>query len=62
MDKLASHYLTHITELNRRVAGLVSRENLSGLVIHSGQPHRQFLDDMDYPFKVNHTLKLGYLS
>ena len=53
MDKLASHYLAHITELNRRVADVVSRESLSGLVIHSGQPHRQFLDDMDYPFKVN---------
>ncbi|AQS35282.1 Xaa-Pro dipeptidase [Shewanella psychrophila] len=53
MDQLASHYLAHITELNRRVADIVTRENLSGLVIHSGQPHRQFLDDMDYPFKVN---------
>lgn len=53
MDQLANHYLAHITELNRRVADIVSRENLSGLVIHSGQPHRQFLDDMDYPFKVN---------
>lgn len=53
MEQLAHLYHDHISELNRRVADITSRENLSGLVIHSGQPHRQFLDDMDYPFKVN---------
>ncbi|MGZ9896719.1 Xaa-Pro dipeptidase [Shewanella gaetbuli] len=53
MDQLASFYHAHITELNRRVAEITQRENLAGLVIHSGQPHRQFLDDMNYPFKVN---------
>jgi Xaa-Pro dipeptidase len=53
MDQLANHFKSHIEELNQRVAEIVLRENLSGLVIHSGQPHRQFLDDMDYPFKVN---------
>ncbi len=53
MDQLANHFKSHIAELNHRVAEIISRENLSGLVIHSGQPHRQFLDDMDYPFKVN---------
>ncbi len=53
MDQLANHFHAHVTELNQRVAEIIARENLSGLVIHSGQPHRQFLDDMDYPFKVN---------
>ena len=53
MDQLANHYHAHIAELNRRVAEILTRENLDGLVIHSGQPHRQFLDDMNYPFKVN---------
>jgi len=53
MDQLANHFPAHVAELNHRVAEIVARENLSGLVIHSGQPHRQFLDDMDYPFKVN---------
>ncbi|RTR36923.1 Xaa-Pro dipeptidase [Shewanella canadensis] len=53
MDQLTNHFHAHVAELNRRVAEIVARENLSGLVIHSGQPHRQFLDDMDYPFKVN---------
>jgi len=53
MDPLANDFHAHVTELNNRVAEIVAREKLSGLVIHSGQPHRQFLDDMDYPFKVN---------
>ncbi|MGL5486716.1 MAG: hypothetical protein ACRDC6_10560, partial [Shewanella sp.] len=39
MEHLAHHYHAHIAELNRRVAEIVSREVLSGLVIHSGQPH-----------------------
>jgi Xaa-Pro dipeptidase len=57
MENLAPLYPNHIFELNRRVAEIIAREQLSGLVIHSGQPHRQFLDDMDYPFKVNPQFK-----
>lgn len=53
MENLATLYPAHIIELNRRVAEITAREQLAGLVIHSGQPHRQFLDDLDYPFKVN---------
>lgn len=53
MDQLAHHYRAHIAELNRRVAEILSREALSGLVIHSGQPQRMFLDDINYPFKAN---------
>ncbi|MCH1931758.1 Xaa-Pro dipeptidase [Shewanella sp. A25] len=53
MELLAQHYHAHIAELNRRVADILSREALAGLVIHSGQPHRMFLDDIDYPFKAN---------
>ena len=57
MDQLDHLYHGHIAELNRRVAQICQRENISGLVIHSGQPHRQFLDDMNYPFKVNPQFK-----
>lgn len=57
MDQLANFYHAHIAELNRRVAEIVSREQLAGLVIHSGQAHRQFLDDLSYPFKVNPQFK-----
>lgn len=60
MDLLAQHYPEHIKVLNQRVAEIVSREEIAGLVIHSGRPQRQFLDDMDYPFKVNPQFK-GWL-
>lgn len=53
MEKLNTLFLQHINELNARAKTILTRENIDTLVIHSGQPHRQFLDDMDYPFKVN---------
>ncbi len=46
-------YAAHLVELQRRTKAVLTRENLDALVIHSGQAKRQFLDDMDYPFKVN---------
>lgn len=53
MDRLAPLYASHIAELSQRSDTIIRRQNLQGLVIHSGQAHRIFLDDMDYPFKVN---------
>ena len=53
MTGIGTDYSLHITELNQRVKTICEREKLAGLVIHSGKTHRQFLDDMDYPFKVN---------
>ncbi|QDF65499.1 Xaa-Pro dipeptidase [Shewanella sp. SNU WT4] len=49
----SEHYQNHIKALNHRAQDILAKEGLQGLVIHSGQPRRQFLDDMDYPFKVN---------
>ncbi|KKO45976.1 proline dipeptidase [Arsukibacterium ikkense] len=46
-------YQAHIAELQQRTRQVLARENLDGLVIHSGQAKRKFLDDMDYPFKAN---------
>lgn len=46
-------YKEHIAELQLRTRNVLARENLDGLVIHSGQAKRKFLDDMDYPFKAN---------
>jgi Xaa-Pro dipeptidase len=46
-------YQTHIEQLQQRTRQVLARENLDGLVIHSGQAKRKFLDDMDYPFKAN---------
>ncbi|WP_076541742.1 Xaa-Pro dipeptidase [Shewanella sp. UCD-KL21] len=57
MDQLAHFYHAHIAELNRRVAEITQGQQLAGLVIHSGQAHRQFLDDLHYPFKVNPQFK-----
>lgn len=53
MDKLAALYGEHITTIQTRTRTILTLEGLDGLVIHSGQAKRQFLDDMDYPFKVN---------
>ncbi len=53
MASLDQLYSLHITQLNQRVAQACQRERLSGLLIHAGKLHRQFLDDMEYPFKVN---------
>jgi Xaa-Pro dipeptidase len=53
MIKLATLYPAHITELQKRSKAALSRENLQGLVIHSGQEIKVFLDDYGYPFKVN---------
>ncbi|KZN54838.1 Xaa-Pro dipeptidase [Pseudoalteromonas luteoviolacea] len=57
MDTLANLYAEHITTLQARTKTIVEREGLDGLVIHSGQAKRQFLDDMYYPFKVNPQFK-----
>jgi len=53
MEQLNTLFSQHINELNARAKTIMARENIDTLVIHSGQAHRQFLDDMDYPFKVN---------
>ena len=53
MTTLTALYPEHIAELQRRVTTALSRENLDGIVIHSGQELKVFLDDYGYPFKVN---------
>jgi len=53
MEQLNTLFAQHISELNARAKTIMARENIKTLIIHSGQPRRQFLDDMDYPFKVN---------
>jgi Xaa-Pro dipeptidase len=52
-EKLASLYGAHITQLQKITKAALNRENLEGLVIHSGQEIKVFLDDNSYPFKVN---------
>lgn len=57
MNNIAMLYAQHITTLQKRAKTIIEREKLDGLVIHSGQAKRQFLDDMNYPFKVNPQFK-----
>ncbi|MCV2883687.1 Xaa-Pro dipeptidase [Aestuariibacter sp. AA17] len=53
MQSLAELYPHHIETLQARTREALARESLDGLVIHAGQSKRLFLDDNDYPFKVN---------
>ena len=57
MQPLASLYPQHIAELQTRTLEAIQREGIDGLIIHSGQAKRRFLDDMDYPFAVNPQFK-----
>lgn len=53
MANLTELYPQHIDTLQQRTREALQRENLDGLIIHSGQGKRLFLDDNYYPFKVN---------
>lgn len=57
MNNLAATYPAHIERLQALTKDIVQKERLDGIVIHSGQPMRQFLDDMYYPFKPNPQFK-----
>jgi Xaa-Pro dipeptidase len=57
MLELATLYQQHIDTLQERTRHALEREGLDGLVIHSGQGKRLFLDDNHYPFKVNPQFK-----
>lgn len=55
--KHAANYPQHIQTLQERTREALARESIDGLVIHSGQGKRLFLDDNNYPFKVNPQFK-----
>ena len=57
MSQHQATYQQHIEELQSRTREALQREGLDGLVIHSGQGKRLFLDDNHYPFKVNPQFK-----
>ncbi|QOL26400.1 Xaa-Pro dipeptidase [Thalassotalea sp. LPB0316] len=58
MSKLQTLYPNHVNIMQERTAKVLERENLDGLVIHSGQEIKVFLDDYGYPFKVNPHFKV----
>ena len=57
MSTHQANYQQHIEALQARTREALQREGLDGLVIHSGQSKRLFLDDNHYPFKVNPQFK-----
>ena len=57
MNPLADLYPDHIEQMQKRTKEALLREGIDGLVIHSGQSKRLFLDDNHYPFKVNPQFK-----
>jgi Xaa-Pro dipeptidase len=57
MTQLVELYHQHIATLQQRTQDALLRDGLEGLVIHSGQAKRLFLDDNHYPFKVNPQFK-----
>ncbi|RJL55072.1 Xaa-Pro dipeptidase [Pectobacterium carotovorum] len=57
MEKLASLYHHHLATLQARAQAVLARHQLDALLIHSGELLTVFLDDHDYPFKVNPQFK-----
>lgn len=56
-ERMTTLYAQHIATLQTRTHEALARESIDGLVIHSGQGKRHFLDDTNYPFKVNPQFK-----
>lgn len=57
MESLSSLYQDHLATLQQRTQEILQRQRLEGLLIHAGEPIGRFLDDHDYPFKVNPQFK-----
>ncbi len=57
MESFSTLYQDHLATLQKRAREVLARHNLDALLIHSGEPITAFLDDHDYPFKVNPQFK-----
>ncbi|PIJ50814.1 Xaa-Pro dipeptidase [Erwinia sp. OLTSP20] len=57
MDSLVALYQEHLQVLQRRAQQALARASLDAMLIHSGELLTVFLDDHDYPFKVNPQFK-----
>ncbi|GAB2685387.1 Xaa-Pro dipeptidase [Aliiglaciecola sp. 3_MG-2023] len=57
MQTFSDLYPSHIIEMQKRTKEALLREGIDGLIIHSGQSKRMFLDDNHYPFHVNPQFK-----
>jgi len=52
-SRLDQLYKPHLQTLMRRAEASLEASGFDALVIHAGCPPVQFLDDQDYPYKVN---------
>ena len=50
-------YASHLQGLMQRTDASLAASGFDALVIQAGRPPLQFLDDQDYPFKVNPQFK-----
>jgi len=50
-------YAAHLGLLMSRADRSLERSGFDALVVHAGRPPLQFLDDQDYPYKVNPQFK-----
>jgi Xaa-Pro dipeptidase len=50
-------YAAHLTTLMRRTDRALAQNGFDALVVHAGRPPVLFLDDQDYPYKVNPQFK-----
>ncbi len=50
---IATLYPQHLQTLERRTSRALQNARCDRLIIAAGRPHVMFLDDQDYPFKVN---------
>lgn len=50
-------YPAHLATLMRRTDRALTASGFDALVVHAGRPPLQFLDDQDYPYKVNPQFK-----
>ena len=57
MESLGALYQDHIKTLQARAQQVLARFELDAMLIHSGELLTVFLDDHDYPFKVNPQFK-----
>jgi Xaa-Pro dipeptidase len=53
IDSLDQLYTAHLHTLRQRTDRALAQSGFDALIIHSGIPPVQFLDDQDYPYKVN---------
>lgn len=53
MEKLAPLFHQHLATMQQHAQNVLTQHQLDAVLIHSGEPLVRFLDDQEYPFKVN---------